>query len=111
MPLTILPWVWYASIYLHAWRASQFLGHWPSYGNPDPKELPAGFGSSTVWMEYTLPWAVGLLLLLLWIAAIYRVNQWQQGQWSIVHLTTASFVGLFIMAWLDPGGVMNWFMD
>lgn len=42
----------YASILLHAVYCYFLVGHWPSYNNPDPKNLPSilGLAASILWL-------------------------------------------------------------
>jgi hypothetical protein len=95
-------------MFAHAVRASQFLGRWPTYGRPDPKDLP-GFllderaeiaigyaiaivvAAGSTFFARRLPWLPRLLagvagILCLWMVA-------------------------FLLAQVDPGGVVEWYVD
>jgi hypothetical protein len=57
-----VPAVLWAASYVSAVRASRFLGHWPAYGHPDPKDLPPGFWANGSLLEYALPLLVATIL-------------------------------------------------
>ncbi len=86
------------------------IGHWPAYGNPDPKQLP----------ECLLPLEVAVTLLLIAvgagpallvpvvIAAWHDRFRWLLGP-AAAYL--ASWFLLVALAYLDPSGFFDWLAD
>jgi hypothetical protein len=90
-------------------RARVYLGHWPSYNHPDPKQL--GW-----WIQHTLlqagfigfpvaPLVAGVL------AVVGRARSREFPIWTIIATGVLASATLISFAWLDPGGFMNWFWD
>jgi hypothetical protein len=105
-----LPLAFLVLVYTTAARAAIYLGHWPTYGHPDPKDLPEHFRPPEFlkWLIPlgSIPLVVGLIVLVVkqlvplrWRLAI--------SLWILVGLWAWSIVLLF----LDPAGVLEWLVD
>src|SRR5690606_36140810 len=55
LAVSALPLTWLSSLYFFAVRAAFYLGHWPYYGHPDPKDLPPHLPCE--WLGYAGPLA------------------------------------------------------
>jgi hypothetical protein len=108
--LAALPAFFLASVHTFAMRAALFLGHWPSYDNPDPKTLPDRFHPQSEFLEVLIPVGVSVALTSLFALLIRRVR-------SPLSISHALIVGMalaglsFILLILDPAGALNWIMD
>lgn len=100
-----------AAILVHAYRASLYLGRWPYYGHPDPKDLPAGFHPPSQILAFLIPaatWGMSALLPGCLILKRVRRRQWLNAALGVVMLVwTASC----IVAAVDPGGIIEWILD
>jgi hypothetical protein len=88
---------------LFATAARVKLGHWPTYGHPDPKDL---FGPISF---------LGLILLSplpLAAAVVAGADAWNARRlvWSLL-VTACSFAGFVLWVVLDPGGLGEWVAD
>ncbi|RLE31088.1 MAG: hypothetical protein DRJ61_11815 [Acidobacteria bacterium] len=105
------PAVLWIGTYLSAVRASRYLGYWPTYGHPDPKDLPAEFWVQIWPYEYGLPIVTAMLLAGLPIVLILRKTR----PFAWVPLAFGGMVLLLLLGialmWLDPGGCLDWYMD
>lgn len=92
-------------------RVALHRGRWPSYGQPDPKSLPAVFGPIPAWLEVALPPALWMGLTALAYAFIRRFIPPRWRIWAGILLIFAS--GGLGWAWMmiDPGGVLEWYFD
>ena len=86
------------------------IGHWPTYGNPDPAQLPGSLLPFDVAVTLLLiAVGVGPVLLIPAVAAAWR----QRFRWLLVPIAAylASWFILVALAYLDPGGFFDWFAD
>lgn len=97
--------------YAFACAATIYLGRWPHYAHPDPKDLPSPFG--VVMLPVFLVQSV-------WILAVFPIlifasaRMWNAERFSRFGL--AALPALFVIAtWIilgsDPHGVLDWFWD
>ena len=106
LPLMLLAW-----LYTFALRAALFLGHWPSYNNPDPKNLPDEFHPQTEFLMSVIPIIVSVGVTCLFATLMSRFAPRSR------RIVDALFAGIlfwflsYMMIGADPFGVLNWFMD
>jgi hypothetical protein len=106
LPLMLLAW-----LYTFALRAALFLGHWPSYNNPDPRNLPDEFHPQTEFLMSVIPIVVSVFMTCLFATLMARLAPRSR------RIVDAVFVGIFfgflsyMMLGADPFGVLNWFLD
>jgi hypothetical protein len=99
--------LWIA-ILVHALRASQFLGRWPRYDQPDPKALPPNLQTET------LEAVAGVLAVVLFVTLAVIILR--RVRWSIRVSATAGLVPIcwsfwFLLARWDPLGIVEWYFD
>jgi hypothetical protein len=83
------------------------LGFWPSYGQPDPKDLDWSFLDVPALFWFLLaPVAV-----LVSVGLAFR--RWFTGRpnWGTPLWTLGSFSVLVLWLWFDPGGFVVWWLD
>lgn len=83
------------------------VGHWPSYGNPDPKDVPES--SDTVAGLFTVVF-FGLQVLLVGWWIWKRPSAGRRALAALVFLVFA-WSGTFLFLVADPFGVMEWLAD
>ena len=81
-------------------------GYWPSYDQPDPKDLD--------WTFLEPPFSIFLLgppAVLL--SAGFALGHWFKGrsEWWIPLWTSGSFLLSVLWFWFDPGGFIEWWFD
>ncbi len=106
-----LPFILLASLYTFAFRAALFLGHWPYYGHPNPKDLPDHFNWQTEFLDFLIPTSVSVALTFLFVTQVMRFATWPRRlEFAVL---TATLLWLFASLVLvgDPAGVMNWIWD
>jgi len=105
---SFLPAAW-LGIVVHAYRARGVLGRWPTYNQPDPKDLP-------LWLvrdhdERVVAVVAAAVLVLLGAILLYRVTRPGMRVAGAVGLSTlGAVVGLGLM-YFDPGGLFEWWAD
>jgi hypothetical protein len=106
-----LPFLGLASLYTFAFRAALFLGHWPHFNNPDPKDLPAHFHLQTEFLEFLIPTIASIAVTWLFVVQTMRFATWPR---RIEFAAMAAFL-LWLFAYVfvigDPFGVFYWIMD
>ncbi len=106
-----LPVAWWAGCVVSAIRAFRFLGYWPSYGQPDPKDLPQTFWSNGEPIEIGVSILIVALLGVVPVLILMRRAKpllWiPMGLAGLVLLWTIGFVLLSA----DPWGVVEWIVD
>ena len=105
-----LPLVVWLAVAIYAARVRLVVGHWPTYGDPDPKDvaLPGEPWSGVLDLSGALP-----LAALAYLAARYvnrRVDARKRRRFAILISTCVGLVGIALL-WTDPGGLLNWFAD
>jgi hypothetical protein len=109
--LAWLPAALWVAFVVGAVRAWAFLGYWPSYGHPDPKDLPTEFGPVPEWMEVaSFPLAAAALTCF----SLYCFRQALPKRWwlwAAVGLWPLAWLLVYELARIDPGGVLDWAFD
>ncbi len=95
--------------FFHAMRVTAGLGHWPAYGQPDPKALPLALQPGTADL---------VAQLLYWLTAAAAANTLLRSVSTPVNrVIVAAGVSLLLggagllLVWADPGGVADWAFD
>lgn len=111
LTLAWLPTAWWVACVVAAVRVWLYLGHWPYYGHPDPKDIPAHAGPVPEWVE--LASFLFSLLLLVWVPLFGLRRVVRMRWWLTVSavLWPAAWVGFAALARFDPGGVLDWILD
>ena len=105
------PWAWFLLLFIYALIVTLQVGHFPSYGQPDPKYAGA----------VSLLYAPTIILLLGVIALtpfglILTVVKWWKGMPLTIRRSELIFylvgIGLFyLFIFTDVVGLMEWLMD
>ena len=93
----------------YAFKAAVHLGHWPSYANPDPKQLGWSYEHGVVllaWISFPMV-SLGAIIL----AILGRFRSQNFPAWSVSLVAIASFVVFLVYCRIDPGGMVAWFWD
>jgi hypothetical protein len=109
--LAALPYAGLAWLYTFALRAAIFLGHWPSYDNPDPKNLPDRFGPQTEFLELVIPMFASIGVTWLFVSQARRFTTWYQRFEFAAWVTILLWLVAFLLLGGDPAGVRNWIAD
>jgi len=85
------------------------LGHWPVFNDPYLTAIPAGFQRTTIALSFiAFPFVallgVGLSLWGHWRHADFPI-------WKLLAVIVTCAGLLVMMALVDPGGFLNWFVD
>jgi hypothetical protein len=116
--VAVLPLTCYAVLFAAACYTWFAVGNWPSYGNPDPKNIP----SRTIYLVAVVATLIGLISVLLCPIAefafmgVRRVwrKEWRPHGKRIVVLygIGAVFWIVGVLRWrMDGGGLVNWIFD
>jgi hypothetical protein len=109
--LSAPPWVLLASAYTFAFRAALYLGHWPYYAHPDPKDLPARFHPQSEILEFLIPTIISVIITCKVWRLVIRLAPWPR---PVPYALTALLVLWLlpiVLAMLDPLGVFEWIVD
>lgn len=97
------------SVLLAGAGARLYLGHWPSFNNPDPKQIAWGLPQGTILICLMI-----VPVSPLCASALALYGRWQSKEFplvSVLTLTGISLVAFFAFARIDPGGFLNWLAD
>jgi hypothetical protein len=90
-------------------RARLYLGHWPSYNHPDPKQLGWWIQHSLLQLGFVgFPFAS---LLAVVSAIVGRVRSREFPFWTIIITIIVASAVLIAFTLIDPGGFVDWFWD
>ncbi len=106
LPMTLWFWLW-----TFAWRVRLYLGRWPYYGHPDPKNLPDRFQPQTEILENLIPWGAFLLLVFVVTRLVGRVPNYKVRMLVASLLSVAGWAIAFGLLFLDPGDFFEWIID
>ncbi|MFY9823450.1 MAG: hypothetical protein WAM82_18865 [Thermoanaerobaculia bacterium] len=106
-----VPFAWWTLFLVAALRARLYLGFWPSYDRPDPKQIPLDAGPLPEWVEPAA--ALLVLAALAGVSMIVMARRVPKRWW----LWTA--VAVWLLAWgcaygilrWDPWGFIDWALD
>ena len=104
----LLPAMW-VGMFVHAVRAWRFLGFWPSYDRPDPKDLPPWLVADTV--EKVAVAGVFVLVASAGALALRKIGTPQKRVLAAAAICAAAILVTFIVLSADPGGVFEWYVD
>lgn len=96
-------------IHVHALRAYIWIGHWPTYGNPQPDEIP--------FADPPINAVLGLIDFYIYFGCLGGMYLLARGRGRVGAATVvlASFVAFnavaFYLSWFDPFGTLDWFFD
>jgi hypothetical protein len=90
-------------------EARLWIGHWPQYGNPDPKILGMKWARSFIGVGMVSVPYTGTLAIL--FALIGRSMSRTFPVWTISIIAIVITSVAFIFYRTDPGGFLNWFVD
>jgi len=90
-------------------QARLFLGQWPTYSHPDPKQLGWWIQHSFLQLGFI---GFPLVALVAIISAIVgRTRSRDFPAWTVIALTALACGVLIAFARVDPGGFIEWFWD
>jgi hypothetical protein len=107
--LAVFPLLLIGSLLWYAFETRLYLGYWPSYNRPDPKQLgwwPQHLAILLGLMSF--PW-VGLATVA--VAIFGRSRSRDFPLWKIILTGCACMELLILYLKFDPGGFLGWFMD
>jgi hypothetical protein len=109
MILAVSPAFMIAALLEYATRARVYLGHWPSYNNPDPKNLGWFIQHAALQLGFTLFPLPLLGAVFLSIAGRAKTPDFPLK----CVLGTAIVCSALLIAYcrIDPGGFVEWFWD
>jgi len=82
-------------------------GHFPSYGNPDPKNFPILHFIQVI-MMLLIP-----ISFIFWLAMVIRAivsRNWKQIRVDVL-IGTIGFLLIVLLVKFDPIGILNWLAD
>lgn len=107
------PLLWLCMLYglgIYAWLR---LGHWPSYGNPDPKDMDDFVSVQIITILFAslalFGWPIMMVAAALALAS-ERVFRLRRHGWGFL----IAAIGVGLTWWqiaCDPAGLSNWMMD
>lgn len=107
----LLPVAWWLSMVTYAWRASRFLGHWPSYDNPDPKSMPVSLVPPTTYLDWIVAVSGAVLGFVALAFVLRRIRKPKLRMLCGSAFLFGGWIAGFALLWLDPGGVFEWICD
>ena len=107
--LATFPFLLLIVFFSYVLRARLFLGHWPSYNQPDPKQLGWWIQHSFLQLGFIAFPAVALSAIIL--AIVGRFHRRDFPVWTILAITALACGVLIAFARVDPGGFIVWFWD
>jgi hypothetical protein len=101
-------WVIFA-LHCYAHHASLVIGHWPSYNNPDPKNLGFDYEHLTVGLALmTLPLTGPIMIAITLWGHLRKKNP---PVWLILSVGAVSWT-IWGFYWrYDPAGLIGWYFD
>jgi len=90
-------------------QARLYLGHWPYYNHPDPKQLGWWIQHNQLQIGFIAFPAVTLAAVVL--AVVGRARSREFPIWTIIATAAVASAALLAFARIDPGGFVDWFWD
>jgi hypothetical protein len=106
-----LPMAYWIFCLVAATRVWLWQGTWPSYGHPDPKDLPQHFGPVPEWLECVVPLASFVALIAISILAMRWMLPRRWWLWASVLTWALAWVVTYGIMLADLGGAVEWFSD
>jgi Fe2+ transport system protein B len=106
-----LPMIHLASLYTFACRAALFLGHWPSYNNPDPTYLPDEFQPQTEFLAFVIPTIISVAVTCLFATLVARFASRSRRIAFALTPAILLYVFSYLVLLADPLGVLDWLVD
>jgi hypothetical protein len=106
-----LPSILLAWLYTFAFRAALYVGHWPYYNNPDPKDLPERFHPYSEFLKYLVPVVISVASTCLFAFAVPRLARPCRQFYCAVAGALAIGALPILLFFLDPAGVWEWIID
>jgi hypothetical protein len=117
--VAMLPLACYVLLVAAACYSWAVVGSWPSYGNPDPKNLPVRAVYTTAIIA-TLIGIVSVLILPIAELAFMAVRRLWRKEWRLHGTRIVVFYGIGAALWIvdvlrwrrvDASGLVNWIFD
>lgn len=106
--LLAVPWLWLLSLTLFVVVTAVVYGQFPSYGQPDPKELPLLYWPTFLLLLSTLAsFPIWGMMTLFSLRPIFPINPTRRQIASYILGLLLAFFVLFN----DVAGLMTWFLD
>lgn len=102
--LSFLPLIFLGSLVALAVRTRIYLGRWPTYGSPDPKNLPFDF-QYTITELALVSFAFGGIIYLALLPFGFRLMKR-----NLPFFLIGSVLVLLLSTWVRPN-LMEWFLD
>ena len=109
--IAALPLTLFGYIHAFAIRAALFLGHWPYFAHPDPKDLPGRFHSQYEFIDLLIPVMVSVSFTSLFASLVCRFARPSRKIPYAIGMTLTFWVLSLFLLILDPTGVVAWYMD
>ena len=109
--IAALPSILLSSIYTFAFRTAMFLGRWPYYGHPDPKDLPERFHPQSEWLEIIIPTVTYAVSVLSLTFLVLRFARPDRRILAAIGAALAAWLLSYSVMLLDPFGVLDWWAD
>lgn len=90
-------------------RARLYLGYWPHYNHPDPKQLGWWIQHGQLQIGFIGFPVVALAAAVL--AVVGRARSREFPIWTIIATVVVASAALIAFVRIDPGGFMDWFWD
>jgi hypothetical protein len=108
-----IPLIGYLVLFCFGAYAAFVVGHWPFYGNPDPKDLPTGGFREVVLLTSTIAAAATPVLVTTFLARLW------EGAWPLrtkrfegcALALAAAFWGFELFHLQSAGCLANWLLE
>ena len=107
--LNYLSFYWIILLYGSALYVFFNVGHFPSYGNPDPKD--AVHEIILKLFNYTILYLIVVIILNVVVIISTYYNSKKLEIKLSMYLLIFNLITLFVVLVFDPGGFLDWFMD
>ena len=106
LPLTLWFYLW-----TFALRARLYLGYWPSYSQPDPKDLPLHFHPPTELLHHIIPLGLSIGIILALTSLLRKQSDLKIRMMTASILALTGWIVAFGLIFIDPCGFMEWWAD
>jgi hypothetical protein len=109
--LAALPWAWPVLLFAYASVTAISFGHWPSYGNPDPKQAGAiSILRDPGWVLLILALGSPMLMGFRFLSALLLGQKLAPLMRPLIVLVVGWLLSVALFAF-DLFGLANWWMD